>query len=327
MGRVIPVASGKGGVGKSVVAANLGLCLARSGKTVILVDLDLGASNLHTFLGVRNRNAGIGSLLWKKERNLSALLTETGEERLWLVPGDSLLPGVANLDWHIKRRIIKELADLPADFVILDLGAGSSWNVVDFWLAGNGGFVVIVPEITSVLNAYSFLKSAAYRCLSLSLPAGGPERKALFDYAGQKTEGSGTSFLEFARRLAPGSGGGEVPRVLASLQASVVLNRANEAGDAALGYRLRDLAAKNLGLRVGFGAFLPEDPSVGGSVAARKPLSALDPCSPFSCSIAAFARRLSLAPPPAGDPEPGPLVDEDLDSLARESLASEASDS
>ncbi|HPE35715.1 MAG TPA: P-loop NTPase, partial [Spirochaetales bacterium] len=57
MGTVIPVASGKGGVGKTVVAANLGLALSALGKTVVLVDLDLGGANLHTVLGVRNRHA------------------------------------------------------------------------------------------------------------------------------------------------------------------------------------------------------------------------------------------------------------------------------
>ena len=73
MVRLLPIASGKGGVGKSVISANLGLALSRAdrsghpGRTVVLVDLDLGASNLHTFLGMKNKHAGIGALVWKKE--------------------------------------------------------------------------------------------------------------------------------------------------------------------------------------------------------------------------------------------------------------------
>ncbi|MCK7483987.1 MAG: P-loop NTPase [Candidatus Moduliflexus flocculans] len=64
---LIPIASGKGGVGKTVLAANLGVCLAALGRTVVLADLDLGGANLHTCLGVKNRNPGIGALAWRQE--------------------------------------------------------------------------------------------------------------------------------------------------------------------------------------------------------------------------------------------------------------------
>lgn len=323
MARIVPVASGKGGVGKSLVSANLGVALARRGKTVVLADLDLGGSNLHTFLGVRNRNAGIGSLYWRQERNLKALLAETGEERLWLIPGDNLLPGVANLEWQTKRRIIKDLGELPADFVILDLGAGSSWNTVDFWLASPGGLIVVIPEITSVLNAYSFLKTASFRLLSRFYPEGGSERRELEAYAAEKREGSGGSFLDFAREEAkrsPARGEAAI-KALSELRPCIVVNRAAEAGDAEVGYRLRDIGARNLGLSLSFGAFLPEDGAVPASLAARRPLVASDPSSPFSRAIGAFSGRLASAPQPSPLAAPLPLADLDLKTLADETLS------
>jgi flagellar biosynthesis protein FlhG len=322
LGRIVHIASGKGGVGKSLVAANLGVALARRGRTVILVDLDLGASNLHTILGVRNRNAGLGSLIFKKVRNLTALLAETGEPRLWLIPGDNLLPGAANIEWQVKRKIVKELAELPADFIILDLGAGSAWNVVDFWLTVPGGLVVIVPELTSVLNAYSFLKSAAFRLLSQAFPEGGAERQEVLDFAARKTEGSGSSFLDFARDLArrhPARGEAAL-RSLIGLVPSVLLNRAREAADVDLGHSLREIAERNLGISIAFGAFLPDDPAVSGSLNARKPLLALDPGSPFSRSLGAFASRLAESPLPSPIAPPRALASVDLDELAREAL-------
>jgi flagellar biosynthesis protein FlhG len=294
MQRILPIASGKGGVGKSVIAANLGLALAGLGKTVVLVDLDLGGSNLHTCLGLRNRHPGLGSFAWKVERSFASLLVETGHERLWLVPGDNLMPGTANLDWNAKRRILKELSRLPADFVILDLGAGSSYNVVDFYLAGPRGLVVLNPEITSVLNAYSFLKTAAFRILARSFRDGSPEKAAVLAFAGAKTEGSGLSFIDFARDL-----GGRFPEkglpalaALESLGPQVVLNRGRESADAELGYRLRDICRKNLGIGITFTGFLLEDPELPRSVAARSPLIASLPSSPFSRAILALARRL-----------------------------------
>lgn len=291
--RLLPIASGKGGVGKSVIAANLGLALARSGRAVVLVDLDLGGSNLHTFLGVKNRNPGIGALAWKRERSLRELLVETGYERLWLVPGDGLAPGTANLDWFTKKRILKELQALPADFAILDLGAGSSYNVVDFFLASDEGIVVVRPEITSVLNAYAFLKTAAFRVLSRSFPDKSPGRAAVNDFAAVKNEGTGSSFLDFARQLAGDfPEGAEALRRLSSLRPRAVMNMRREAGDGDLGARLRDIAAKNLGLAVELIGELPDDPGLPGSIAARRLLFDSAPTSGFSRGIAELARAL-----------------------------------
>ncbi len=317
MARLLPIASGKGGVGKSVIAANLGLALARSGRTVVLVDLDLGGSNLHTCLGIRNRHAGIGALVWKRERSLSDLLVETGYDRLWLVPGDGLLPGTANIEWFAKKRILKDLESLPADFVVLDLGAGSSYNVVDFFLASSEGLVVIRPEITSVLNAYAFLKTVAFRALSRSFPDRSPGRAAVNEFAAVKNEGSGLSFLDFARELsAGGPGAATALERLAALRPRAVMNMGREPGDAELGYRLRDISAKNLGISVEFAGYLLEDPAVGASVGARRPLLDLDPASPFARGISAVASRLAAAPAGAAlaldDPDGGleRLIDE-----------------
>jgi flagellar biosynthesis protein FlhG len=292
MVRLVPIASGKGGVGKSVLSANLGTALARLGKTVVLVDLDLGGSNLHTCLGLRNRNPGIGSFVWKNEKSLAGLLVETGQERLWLIPGDNLLPGTANLEWNAKRRILRELSRLPADFVILDLGAGSSYNVVDFYLAAPSGLLVVNPEITSVLNAYSFLMR--------SFPESGSARDEILAFSGSKTEGTGISFIDFARDLAgryPEKGEGLLAG-LESLSPRVVMNRAKSPEDAELGYRLRDISRKNLGLSPSFTGFLLEDEAVRGSIASRSPLVSSDPASPFSRGVLAVASRLASAPEP-----------------------------
>ncbi|MEI6386707.1 MAG: P-loop NTPase [Spirochaetota bacterium] len=319
---IIPVASGKGGVGKSLVAANLGVSLARLGRTVILVDLDFGGANLHSFLGMRRGGAGIGGLHWKQEKNLSALLTETGEERLWLIPGDSLLPGVANIEWQVKKMILKDLAELPADFIILDLGTGSSWNTVDFWLAGKGGIVVVIPEITSVLNAFALLKSAAYRLLSQGFPEGSSEKATLLDFASTWVEGSEHAFADFAKDLARRSParGEAVLRSVRGILPCLVINRGRYESDVEAGHMLRDLVAKNLGFTPYFGAFIPEDHAVSGSLVARRPLVTLDPEAPFSRALRAFAGRLASAPQASPLRSPQPLVDVDLLSLAREAL-------
>jgi flagellar biosynthesis protein FlhG len=330
MVRLLPLASGKGGVGKSVLAANLGIALARLGKTVVLVDLDLGGSNLHTCLGLRNRHPGIGSFIWKSEKSLAGLLVETGQERLWLIPGDNLLPGTANLEWNMKRRIMKELAALPADFAILDLGAGSSYNVVDFYLAAPAGLVVVNPEITSVLNAYSFLKTAAFRSLIRAFPDGSEERAAILEYAGTKTEGAGLSFIDFARDLASRSPerGKEALSRLEEIAPRVIMNKARSPEDAELGYRLRDISRKNLGLSPSFTGFILNDEAVPFSVAHRAPIVSAEPQSPFSRGVTALASRLASAPETAGKPfdaaRDGSEGADGEDDATLESLAAEA---
>jgi flagellar biosynthesis protein FlhG len=70
MATVIPIGSGKGGVGKTIFTANLGIMLAKEGKRTVLIDLDLGGSNLHTCLGVKNRYAGLSAVINKTENSI-----------------------------------------------------------------------------------------------------------------------------------------------------------------------------------------------------------------------------------------------------------------
>ena len=132
MNTIIPIASGKGGVGKTIFTANLAITLAKMGKTVIVVDLDLGSSNLHTCLGIKNRHPGIGNFIFDKGTSLESLIVKTEIDRLYFIPGDSLIPGTANMQYFVKQKLIKGINNLVADYILLDLGAGSSFNIIDF---------------------------------------------------------------------------------------------------------------------------------------------------------------------------------------------------
>ena len=94
---IIPIASGKGGVGKSFITANLAIALAKLGKQVIVADLDFGASNLHTCLGIHNTNPGIGDFLRARYSKLEDLLVETENENLKFLAGDVRSPFLANM--------------------------------------------------------------------------------------------------------------------------------------------------------------------------------------------------------------------------------------
>lgn len=163
MMNILPIASGKGGVGKSNIAANLAINLAQKGKRVVLADMDFGGANLHTLLGLKNNHAGLGNFIYKQTSDFSELLQETGIENLRFIAGDCLYPGTANIDTLTKQKIIRKIGEIDADFVILDLGAGTTFHTLDFYLLTYNSIIVTTPELTSILNAYSFLKAAAFR--------------------------------------------------------------------------------------------------------------------------------------------------------------------
>ncbi len=319
MGVLIPIASGKGGVGKTVLTANLGAVLASYGKTVILVDLDLGGANLHTCLGVRNKNPGVGSIIWKKEKRIENLVVPTGVDRLFLVPGDNLLPGTANLDFFTKRRIMKELLELTADYVLVDLAAGSSYNIVDFWLMAPDGVLVTAPEIPAILNAYSFLKTAAFRLLFRSFRKGSEERDRIVDFVVNRVEGQGDTFLAFAEGLARGGPGGPTASgekalaELGRLRPRVVVNMGGGQDDAVIAQRLREISVRNLGVGMEYVSYIMRDPSVSASISDRTPLAVTAPDSPFARGVRSAAERIMKAPTAAA---PGlELDDEDLFSM------------
>ena len=156
-GRVIAVASGKGGVGKTNIAVNLSLCLAASDKRTVLFDADLGLGNVDVLLNINNRYN-----LWhfiNSEQSLSQI-TNIGPAGLEVICGASGLTELADLSEFQRSRLISELDELQKnlDFLILDIGAGLGKSVTPFCLAADTVLVVATPEPTSMTDAYAFIK-------------------------------------------------------------------------------------------------------------------------------------------------------------------------
>jgi flagellar biosynthesis protein FlhG len=301
---ILPVASGKGGTGKTIFSANLGITLAQKRKTVVLVDLDLGGSNLHTCLGIKNSNPGIGDLIYKKVDSLAALLVKTEIDRLYFIPGDSLFTGTANLDYTTKRKIIKQIQNLAADYIILDLGSGSTFNTIDFFLTSSTGIIITTPETTAILNAYSFLKTTLFRLLYRSFPAKSRERAAILTFLTNRLEGTRITFqslMEQITRINPQSAS-TLHTQLQGLRPRIIINMVRTKNDLAIGSKLRQITRLNLLIEVEYIGFLHKNQDVSTSIIQRKPLVLLTPHSPYSQSINAIAEKLissTLYPIPA----------------------------
>jgi len=160
------VGGGKGGVGKSVISTLIAFWLSRSGKSTVLMDMDLGGANVHTLMGIRNPSRTLNDFVTKKVKSLDDACITSEVDGLKLIVGAGEILSLANPKFAQKIKIIRAVYGLDVDHVILDLGAGASFNILDFFLTAEKQITVVTPQPTSIQNAYAFLRSAVYRRLS-----------------------------------------------------------------------------------------------------------------------------------------------------------------
>lgn len=160
------IGGGKGGIGKSIFTLGLGISLARLGKKVILMDADLGGANLHTLMGVRYPAHTLEDFLLKRVENLEDIVLDTQIGGIGLICGADDILGAANPTYSQKIRVLNQIESLPADFVLLDLGAGTSYNTLDFFNYSSGKIALFTSQATSLQNVYGFLKNSLFRRIS-----------------------------------------------------------------------------------------------------------------------------------------------------------------
>lgn len=160
--RVLSVTSGKGGVGKSNVVANLAMALADQGKKVLIVDADLGVGNLDVLLGL-SPQYNLNNVL-SGECSLPEIIVEVNQN-VKLIPAGSGVQEYTSLGQHEKLRLLDELDMLEEafDVMVIDTEAGISDNVTYFTVAAQEIIVVVSPEPTSITDAYALIKLLATR--------------------------------------------------------------------------------------------------------------------------------------------------------------------
>jgi flagellar biosynthesis protein FlhG len=164
--RIWAIAGGKGGVGKSVVASALATALARSGFRCIAVDADFGAANLHSLLGVARPQRTLRSFFNGGVQSLKEVTIDTRVPGLRLISGSEASINAANLSMPGRQKLIRHLRQLPADEVVIDLAAGTSLNVLDFFVAADMPVAVTIPQPTAIDNTYHLIKASWFRSMS-----------------------------------------------------------------------------------------------------------------------------------------------------------------
>ena len=288
MACVISVASGKGGVGKSVVSVNLALVLARMGKQVVLADLDVGGADAHVMVGLLNPLLTLTDFLNHRIEHLDDLAQRLSiDPNLRIIPGTGDTLATANMAYAQKKRLIRNFQNIRADVIIVDIGAGASYHTLDFFLMADHHIAVATPDPTSVLDLYRFIKLAAIRrVLSMfmmrDVMAEGLANRdyssveEVLDVAG-KTDESGRAFAETTLR---------------AFQPTLVLNRVS--GRARVNVlQLRKLLKEYVGGDLTLLGEIPEDPAMEQAVRAYVPVVQHAPSSPAAVALAKTADALA----------------------------------
>ncbi len=292
---IIAVGGGKGGVGKSLISSGIATALALHGRSTACVDLDLGGANLHTFFGFRNAETGIGDFVFKKgEKDLSRYSLDCKIPNLVLIPGSGFIPGIANLYYFQKLKILRALKRLDFDFVVLDLGAGTSYNVIDFFSITRSGIVVTNPEPTAILNAYEFIKNVLFRIFSRAFKQGHIALEIIEAHKFGENQEQGTSVRDLVEQLeqVDAHAAKKVISICKEFTPYLVLNMVrSERHSSAIASNLMDICKNFLDISLKYLGSVPRDDKVSRELVKLKNVMLSKPDSPAAKAISRLATR------------------------------------
>ena len=291
---LIPVASGKGGVGKTFMVANLAIALAQLGKRVIAADLDFGGSNLYTHLGFDNRHPGIAHFISSRDTRLEELLVKTPFDGLWFLPGEARMPFLANMGHSHKQKLLLNLTKLDADYVLLDLGAGTSFTVLDFFSISTRGMLVTTLDYPSLINMLQFLKNFALRVVERALPPKSYLRTMVAEYISDANISDRLTIRDLFHRLEAEypDEAQRVQELWGTFRPHIVFNQGKHPDEMIVVENLQDSLAANLSLKVDFFGCVFHDDAVGTALQHKHPFLDMSADSPAAEDLYRLADRV-----------------------------------
>lgn len=296
--QILPIASGKGGVGKSLLSANLAIALGQAGKKVVLCDLDLGASNLHLAIGQNVKNRSIGTYLTDKTE-FKDIIEPTEYDNVSFIAGDSQIPGLTSLKAAQKAKLLRNFRSIDADFLILDLGAGTHQIILDMFLQSPQGILITAPTVTATLDGYLFLKNCVFRLM----------------YTTYKKGTAGHELLEQVRKNSQQMKSLYIPQITQALEKidpentglfkarmkqfcpRLALNMIEDPKDAASASRIRNSCKQYLGLEIEYLGLMFRDQLQEKALSSRLPVIIYKPKSVLSQAIYRIAEKICAAEP------------------------------
>lgn len=339
--RILVVGGAKGGVGKSLFSANLGVYLATIGRQAVVVDADAGGACSHAFLGVphpggsfpyvppepsflslaeaaeideaRNERPDGEVNSYGNERDSEAPEEFTApEHRDPLKPVDVPIPGLKLLHGGIDEAprggelgrldaLMGEVAQLDADFVVLDLGSGVRPELLDAFRSAHVALFVITPEPTAVEGMYRFVRSLFMRHLWNREELSGEVASGLLREALAALGHHAPPPLDLRRYFEPFADAGRpgaaglvrlINAAMGEFRFPFAVNQTRLRVDLELGERIESAARRRLGLRLEYVGYVDDDDTVANCLRNWRPLLVESPGNKASRSIEKIARRL-----------------------------------
>lgn len=292
-GNIFSVAAGKGGTGKSFLAASLGIYFAHhKDEEVILIDADLGGPNLHTFLGVKETEIDLGHFITNRVPSLQDTIATTPFNNLSLIKGTDNVFFTANLNYNKKLKLLRHIKAFVDKRIIVDIGTGTSYNCVDFFLFSNPGILVVNPEPTSVENAYYFLKTCIIRILKLVIDFF-EIQDLMKKIATQITDTSKSIYSFLNEIISQDKFYAEIIySTLQKFNPCLILNKTRGENDLLLGKTMAEVVQKYLVIDMDFIGNIPFDDRIHTSIKEYKPFLQQYPDSEAARSIRSIADKL-----------------------------------
>ncbi len=291
---LIAVGGGKGGVGKSFISSNIGIFLANMGFSTVIVDLDLGAPNLHTCLGEAPPNVNYHDFLAGKFDNLSKVAVATQFPKLRFISGANDHKELANITTAEQSRLMSALFHLDADFTILDLSAGTHTSTLDFFFMAHRHIVTLTPDPTSIENAYRFMKASYYRHIKRF------ERQLQLDRTVSELMLNPSNhnikvpadLMNALLQVEP-ERGQEMKNIVNRLSFELVMNQVRGTKDVQLATSIEAVSRKYFGIRVNKLGQIDYDNAVWNALRKRRPVLLEYPHSNLYSQLLSIARDLA----------------------------------
>jgi flagellar biosynthesis protein FlhG len=286
------VGGGKGGTGKSFISSSLAIHLSSLKEDVVLIDADLGGPNLHTFLGMEESNVDLGHFFTNKVTTLQDTITLTPFEDLRLIKGTENVLFTSNLNYYKKLKLIRHIKAFDAKRVIIDIGTGTSYNCIDFFLLSNPGILVVNPEPTSIENAYYFMKSCIIRILKFYIDHYGIQD--LVRRVSDQIQDTSKSIYSFFSEIISHDKfyADLLYRALQRFNPCLIINKARDERDVLLGESIANVVQKYLVVELKFMGAVPFDDNVHWSLKEITPFLTNHPDSAATAAIRSIAENL-----------------------------------
>lgn len=286
LAQLIAVASGKGGVGKTLISLGMGWSLTRLGYRVVVVDLDFGVGNLQISAGLGKVAHSLDEFVRGATQDVNTLLTPVpNNDKLWILSGAGRRSSATHFAPARRRALIAQLQWLNADMAVLDLGAGCSTETIDYFQAAEHRVVVATADLASMTALTAFLKKVLIRELIDHLTSIDP---ALAFLAEHEFTHVGEIYGVVEREKGGSWCYSHVRAAIKQFRPAVVLNRVGSA-DHALAERMRRNLERQFNVETKLIGRIPEDEAVTQCRRLGRNVFYAEPRAAFAKAMAACA--------------------------------------